>query len=249
MNFISRLLIAYICSITVLHAANEPLQVGVERFVPPFVMQETNNQSGGFDLDMMTSLCKIMQRDCRFQMMKFNELLPAVASRKIDVAVSSITITLERAKMVRFSTPYLLSYSRFLMKHSEGEITEPFSLALLSDKKIGIVSGTIFAEQLQQMKIKNPTVKEYDTIQLLLEGLSKDEVDFILMDNPSAIYWEANSSGSLHTIGPSFLYGYGIGIAVNPQDNDLLVSINKALLQYQSSTDFKRNYDKFILQF
>ncbi len=253
MNFIHRILITFMCIIPMLHAQinplNNPLKVGVDGFLPPFSMQGTNNESYGFDIDMMNSLCKIMNRNCEFRAMQFANLLPAVENKEVDVAVSYITITPERSKRVSFSNPYLLSYSRFLANTSAPGLKPPFSLKLLEGKNIGVVRGTIFADQIYEMGIKNPSIKEYDSDDILVENLGKGKVDFALVDNPTAIYWEANSSGKLHAIGPSFLYGYGVGIAVNSRDRDLLNEINNALLQYQKSSDFKSNYDKFILQF
>lgn len=246
MNFIHRLLITFFCIIPALFAANKPLNIGVTRFIPPFVMQGANNEKYGFDVDMMISLCKIMHRDCKFHTMQFNQLIPAILDKKVDLAVSFITITPKRSELVKFSIPYLLSYSRFLSKHSTKEIKVPFSLKSLDNQKIGVVKGTIFAEQIHKMKITNPIIKNYQALEPLLEALSKKEVDFILVDNPTAIYWEANSSGKLSVVGAPYMYGYGVGIAVNPQDKNLLASINKALIDYNSSDDFKNNYDKYI---
>jgi polar amino acid transport system substrate-binding protein len=249
MNFIRYLLLGFICIIPTLHAENNSLKVGIDGFLPPFAMHGKNNQNYGFDVDMMNSLCKIMKRSCEFHTMKFAQLLPAVENRQVDVALSYITITPERSKRVNFSNPYLLSYSRFLTKSPASGVKPPFSLELLKNKNIGVVAGTIFADQIKKMGVRNPVIKEYNTTDLLLEGLGKNEVDFILVDNPAAIYWEANSSGKIYAIGPSFVYGYGVGIAVNLRDRNLLNAINEALAQYQNSSDFKKNYEKFIMQF
>ena len=116
MNFIRCLLLTFICIIPTLHAENNPLKIGIDGFLPPFAMQGKNNENYGFDVEMMNSLCKIMKRDCEFHTMKFAQLLPAVENGQVDVALSYITITPERSKRVNFSTPYLLSYSRFLAK-------------------------------------------------------------------------------------------------------------------------------------
>ncbi|MCL9683955.1 transporter substrate-binding domain-containing protein [Legionella maioricensis] len=245
MNFIRRLLITFVFFISPLYAQGEPLNVGVESFSPPFIIQGTDREVYGYDIDMMNSLCKIMNRTCRFHIMQFDKLLTAVAEKKIDVAVSSITITLDRLKQVDFSMPYLLSYSRFLTNHLDNA-KKPFSLNLLNAQRIGIETGTIFGDQIGQMGIINPTIKEYETMELLVEALGKNEVDYILLDNPTAIYWEANASGEFSVIGPTFLYGNGFGIALNKDNKTLLQAINSALLQYENSEDYKINYNKYL---
>ncbi|WP_040916294.1 transporter substrate-binding domain-containing protein, partial [Legionella tunisiensis] len=49
-----------------LHAQGEPLRIAVDTFAPPFVMESAHNQLYGFDIAMMQSLCRIMQRTCQF---------------------------------------------------------------------------------------------------------------------------------------------------------------------------------------
>ncbi|CEG58199.1 transporter substrate-binding domain-containing protein [Legionella fallonii] len=244
MNFIRHALTVFTLFISTLYAAGPPLNVGIQGFNPPFEIQGADNEIYGFDVDMMNGLCKIMDRTCVFHVIKFDLLLDAVESKKIDVAVSSITITAGRSALVNFSLPYLLSYSRFLGPSANK--TQPFSLALLSNKKIGVEAGTIFADQIKVLGIINPTIKQYDTMELLVEALGKKDVDYILFDSPTATYWAANSGGEFSVIGPPLLYGYGFGIAINKEDRQLLLDINRALLQYQNSEEYKMNYNKYL---
>lgn len=248
MKFIRCIWITLVLLSSKLFAADLPvLNVGTESFNPPFVMQGSKKEIYGFDIDMMNSLCKIMQRTCRFHIMRFDELLDAVARKEIDMAISSITITPERAKAVNFSIPYLLSYSRFLTKPSVK--TDPFSLELLNDKTIGLETGTVFPQQLNTMGVKNPKLKLYTSLSNQLTGLNKGEVDIILLDNPTATYWASNSSDTFKLAGPPYMYGYGLGIAVNPTEGALLTALNQALLQYQNSNEYKQNYNKYLLEF
>ena len=248
MNFLRHVLLASICFTSTLFAANPvPLNIGIESFSPPFVMQGSQNEIYGFDIDMMNSLCKLMQRTCKYKVMRFDQLLAAVANKEIDVAISSITITPERSKVVNFTMPYLLSYSRFLTKKSTP--TEAFSLALLNGKKIGIEAGTVFQQQINTMGVKDANIKEYPSVADQLTALNKGEVDIILLDNPTANYWASNSSDTFKLVGPAYIYGYGLGIAINASEGALLASLNQALVQYQNSTEYKQNYNQYLFEF
>lgn len=242
------LLLAFIFLLNPIFAAGEPLNVGVDSYTPPFVMEGNAKNLYGFDIDMMSALCKSIQRTCRYVPMKFEDLLNAVATQKVDVAVSSITITAERAKNVDFSAPYLLSYSRFLTNHTH-ESHQPFTLELLKNKKIGVVVATVFKDQIKDMGIINPTVVEYPNTEVMLEALGNDNLDYVLFDNPTALYWAANSSGAFAVIGKPYLYGYGLGIAVNPTEKDLLQNINQALLQFHKSNEYNMAYTRYIENF
>jgi polar amino acid transport system substrate-binding protein len=250
MTFIRCLLITFIFSLAPLYAEGPPLNVGIQSFIPPFSMQGAEHEVYGYDIDMMISLCKIIHRTCEFRIMKFNQLLASVKDHKIDVAISTITITPERSKIVSFSLPYLLSYSRFLTSAPATiELTKNFTLNLLNNSKIGILSGAIFYDQIKSMGIQNPTIRLYDSVDLVLDALGKKEVDFILLDNPTAVYWEANSNGAFVKVGPPFMFGFGIGIAVNKNEPALLEALNQALLQYQASKEYTLNYDKYLKEF
>ena len=245
MDFFRSILILFVFLISPLYAEGEPLNVGIQSFNPPFEIQGADNQIYGFDIDMMNSLCKIMNRTCKFHLLKFDKLLDAVANKEIDVALSSITITAERAELVNFTLPYLLSYSRFLTNHTNN-FPQPFTLDSLTGKTIGIEEGTIFGDQIARMGITNVKVKSYATIELLVEGLGKNEVDCILFDSPTAVYWDANSQGEFSVIGPRFLYGNGYGIAVSKDNSTLIKALNRALLQYENSPDYKINYNNYL---
>lgn len=244
MNFFHCILITFILFVSAVFAADPTLNVGLKGFNPPFEIQGADNEFYGFDVDMMNALCKIMNRSCVFHIIKFDQLMDAVMTNKVDVALSSITITPGRSALVNFSLPYLLSYSRFLGSTSTAK--QQFSLDLLKNKTIGIESGTIFVDQINSLGIVNPTIKEYDNTELLVEGLSKNEVDYILFDSSSAGYWAANSAGEFAVIGPPFLYGYGFGIALNKSNRQLLLDVNRALLQYQNSQEYKNNYNRYL---
>ena len=247
MKLIRYLFIAYICFSSPLFAAGEPLNVGIVSFVPPFIMQGANKESSGFDVDMMNSICKMIDRTCVYHIMRFNQLLPSVAKGTLDVAVSSITITPGRQKIVNFSVPYMLGSSRFLTKKVKP--APAFSLEALSGKNIGVASGTIFSDQIHEMAIKDPNIKEYPRLEDQLDALNSGQVDYILVDSPTATYWDANSADSLMAIGPPYPFGDGLGVAINPNEVDLLSAINDAMLKYQNGPEYKMNYDKYLTHF
>ncbi len=224
------------------------LIIGVDSFVPPFVMQGGNGELYGYDISMMNSLCKILQRSCQFQIFKWVELIPAVMNNKVDLAVSSITITPERAKQMNFSLPYTLSYSRFLT-NNDTPTTNPFSLNSLNGKKIGVYKGTIYEDQASHIGVTDPVIKTYEGYQDALKALTNKEIDYILLDNPAALYWAANSSGAFKAIGAPYVYGFGIAIVISETDKAMIPALNKALLQYQNSEDYRQNYHRFLESF
>ncbi|MDI9818168.1 MULTISPECIES: transporter substrate-binding domain-containing protein [unclassified Legionella] len=229
------------------HAQGEPLRVAVDSFMPPFVMEGANRQLFGFDISMMEHICRTLQRNCIFNPMPFKELLRAVELKTVDVAVSAITITSERATRVNFSLPYLLSQARFIAPDRLAR--EPFSLQLLHERSIGVEEATVFPAVIRALGIRNPRIREFSESTLMIDALQAGKIDLALMDNPSAMYWQAQSSGHLHAVGEPFAFGFGFGIAVHLNEIELLQDINRALIQYQNSEDYKREFHKYIAHF
>ncbi|KTD16555.1 transporter substrate-binding domain-containing protein [Legionella jordanis] len=227
--------------------AQQPLRVAVDSFTPPFVMEGANHQLFGFDISMMDYLCRHLQRRCIFVPMPFEQILQSVEMGKVDAAVSALTITSARATRVNFSLPYLLSNSRFLTTSDKAK--QPFGLESLNNRTFGVEEGTIFPTVINLLGVRNPTINEYQDAPTLIDALQSDKIDYALMDDPSAMYWQAASTGILAVVGQPFSYGFGFGIAINPKATDLLQDINKALVDYQNSKEFKRDYGKYIAHF
>ena len=243
MDSILRIVLLFSVLIAPLHAAGEPLIVGVQNFNPPYVIRGSADDVYGFDVDTMNYICKIINRSCQYRLMRFSELLDAVVTKKIDVAISTITITPARAELVNFSLPYLIGVSRFL--GNRNTFNQPFSLNALNNQSVGILKGSIGLEQLKGMGV-SPRTQEFESFDLMLESLARKNVDFIFLDSANANFWAANSAGRLAVQGPAYAYGFGYGIATNKSDGALLAQINEALLQYQNSEQFTINYNKYL---
>lgn len=244
-NFVKKLCLAslfLLASITTPHAA-KPLRIATTQLFYPFVIQAAN-QLYGFDIAMMTYVCAQLQRECKYQIMPFSELLSSVANKNADVAVSSITITAARAQIVNFSTPYLVSENRFLAQAKLGK--QPIDVKFLSTAKIATLKGTIMDDAIKSLGVANPNISHFNGESDMIEALTEGTVDLALLDAPTAIYWQEHSAGTLLAVGQPFAYGFGLGIAVNKEETDLLKKINAAVLQYQNSNNFKIDYDMYL---
>ncbi len=247
MKHIYFLLSVCIVIVQPLRAQSEPLRVAVDPVNPPFVMRGANNQLYGYDVSMMEYICKTIKRPCQFIPTRFDKMLHDVSVKKVDVATSSITITAERSKIVNFSTPYLLSKARFVGPKQLAN--QAFGLNLLNNRRIGITEGSVFPDFIHKMEVIKPIIISYTNSNNLIEALNRDKIDLGLMDEPTALYWQSHSAQKFTVLGPSFSYGFGLGIAVSKDDLALLQSINNALIKYQESDEFKRNYHAYIARF
>jgi polar amino acid transport system substrate-binding protein len=83
------------------------LVIGMEMSFPPFEMLDTSGQPAGVSVEMAKAMGKFLQRPIRFENIPFDGLIPSLKTGKIDLAISSMTVTDERSKSIDFSDPYL----------------------------------------------------------------------------------------------------------------------------------------------
>ena len=88
-------------------AGAETLRVGSETVYPPFEFLDSNSgKYVGFDIDLIDEVAKRAGFEPQILSMGLDGLIPALMSGSIDVAVSALTITPERAAKVDFTKPY-----------------------------------------------------------------------------------------------------------------------------------------------
>ncbi|KTD64306.1 transporter substrate-binding domain-containing protein [Legionella spiritensis] len=236
--------ILFFIFISPLQAQNNVLKIAVSFYDPPFVIQISDNNFYGFDIAMMEDICKIIGYKCQYMVVPANQLLLAVQKKQADLAISSIIITRERVGLVNFSLPYLVSEARFLgpKKHA-GQF---FSIDKLHNKKIGI-SDDAYTAHLNIIGVNNPDIISYDQNDIMIDALHQGKIDFVLVDAPTTHFWNLHSSGALVALGEPMAFGAGLGIAIHPDNRQLLERINHALIVYHNSENFKEDYEKYLI--
>ena len=166
--------------------AADVLNVGAYPTNPPF---EYKNESGtfeGFEVDIVNEAAKRVGMTTEIADLGFQALFAAVSSKRIDVAISSITITPERLKTLSFSQPYYDSDMGIATKTDSAVNTE----ADLKGKIIGVLSGSTGENWVKEHQAADgfSDVKGYDTQQNLLLDLSAGRVDAAVSDIPGMEY-------------------------------------------------------------
>ena len=70
-------------------------------------MTDERNQPTGIGVDMARALALYLHKDLVIQNTKFEGLIPALRTDRIDLIISSMTATEERAQTISFSEPYV----------------------------------------------------------------------------------------------------------------------------------------------
>lgn len=150
----------------------------------------------------------------------------ALAARKVDLVLSTYSITPERKKLVSFAGPYFTTGQSLLVRlDSSKDITGPDSL---NGKKLCSVEGTTSAAQVKERFAKRVELVEYprdpDCVTALLTGL----VDAVTTDETILAGYVAQNPELLKVVGDHFSdENYGVGL--HKDDRDGQAAVNEAI--------------------
>jgi len=82
------------------------IRIGVPLDVPPFGSQNVKREAEGFDVDMANMVAKSLGVKLELTQVTGANRLPFLLTDKVDVVISVMGLTPERAKQIMFSAPY-----------------------------------------------------------------------------------------------------------------------------------------------
>ena len=153
---------------------------------PPFEFKNESGTFEGFEVDIVTEAAKRIGMTVNIEGYDFQPLFAATSSGRVDVAISSITITAERLKSQSFTQPYYDSDMGIAAK-TDSPIK---GLADLKGKIVGVLSGSTGETWAKEHQAADgfAEVKGYNTQQDLLLDLGNGRVDAAVSDIPGMEY-------------------------------------------------------------
>jgi polar amino acid transport system substrate-binding protein len=162
--------------------AETALNVGAYPTNPPFETKLSDGTFEGFEVDIVNEAAKRAGMTVNIADYGFQALFSAIASKRIDVAISTITITPDRLKSVSFTQPYYDSDMGVAAKEESPIKT----VADLKGKVVGYLSGSTGEKWVKDNQAADgfSDVKGYKAQQDLLLDLSAGRIDGVVSDIP-----------------------------------------------------------------
>ncbi|MND68952.1 Cystine-binding periplasmic protein precursor [compost metagenome] len=177
-----------------------------------------------------------------FQPTKWDGILAALESKRLDVVINQVTISDERKKKYDFSTPYTVSGIQALVrKGTEGEIK---TAADLAGKKVGVGLGTNYEQWLKE-NVPQADIRTYDDDPTKFQDLNVGRIDAILVDRLAAFEMVEKTGGKLAVTGEPFSRQEA-GIALRKGNPELLAAIDKALTKLKADGTLKKLSEKWF---
>lgn len=248
MKFVAIIALGLILASTAARAEDPPLKMGVEGAYPPFNSVDAAGKVEGFDVDIGEAICKRLKRTCEWVVVQWDGLIPALQAEKIDVLMSSMTITPERQKQVLFSKPYYFSYGMMIANKGSGL---SFSSEGLKGHDIGVQAATTHEHWLRDKFGDAIKLHGYPSSDEMFLDFQNGRLDAVFAEAPAMVPWmEANGGvAAYEQIGPNITdaaLGTEIGIAVRKDDTALADQINGAIDGIIADGTFKTVAKKYF---
>ncbi len=223
--------------------AAKPLRVGVAPVAPPMIFKEAG-KIAGVEADFAEALGKELGRPIKFVELPWEDLIEALNNDKIDIIMSSMSVTRARQFRVAFSEPYMRIGQMMLVRTTErqkyGLITDS-----LAGRTIGLRKGTT-GDLLVQQEFPRAKRKYFKSDEEGANALSKGRIDLFIDDSSMIWYLAGGYESKGLEAAPILLSDEVLSWAVRRSDNALLDAVNAYLKKAQASGDATKTIRRWI---
>jgi polar amino acid transport system substrate-binding protein len=221
----------------------KPLNVAMELAYPPFETKDSAGNPSGISVDFAKAFGESIGREVNIINTQWDGLIPSLQTGKVDMIVSSMTITEDRSKVVDFSVPYANSLLGILVNKDSG-ITKAEDLNQ-KGKKIAVKTGStgfIYAKR----EMTNATIIALADESACVTEVSQGKADAFFYDQLT-IYrnWQANKD-TTEAIFVPFQDKEMWGVAVKKGNTELLNQLNAFIPQFTKDGGFDTLSQKYL---
>ncbi|GAB4293333.1 MAG: transporter substrate-binding domain-containing protein [Desulfuromonadia bacterium] len=225
-----------------LHAAGDTLVVGMELAYPPFEMTDPSGKPTGISVDLAHDLGKALGKRVEIRNMAFDGLIPALKTGKIDLIISSMTATEERARSIDFSEPYLRTGLCLLLPKksavtSIADLDHPGVKVAVKKGTTGHIYGTTYLKRARLVVLDKESAAVLEVVQ--------GKADAFIYDQMS-IYqnWLRNRETTRPILVPFQEEKWAIGIRKG--NEELKRQVNRFIEEYRRQGGFERLGDRYL---
>lgn len=203
----------------------------------------------GFDIELGNALCAEAGLDCSWVQQSWNGIIPGLMARKYDAIMSSMTITDQRKRVLRFSAPYIVVPSGWFVP-VDTDLAD-FDGDDLAGKRIAVQRGTVQDQYVTDKFGDSATIKRYANADDIAVDMSAGRLDAAFLDFPTGQSTLLDESDAYKHAGPVLTepkkyFGTGFGIAFRRNQKDLAARFNKALAVVKDNGTYQTIYEKYF---
>jgi polar amino acid transport system substrate-binding protein len=218
------------------------LKVGVA-VNAPWVFRDSSGQWSGLEVDLLRQLAQDMGWKLDLIPASWQSSIEDLRAHHFDVLASGLSITPQRALLLKFSHPYG-DYALGLVVNKQAigadDVTK---LQSGSSHTIGVLSGTVTEATTKDYFGQSKIVEIHDEAQAIRD-VRNGKLDGLMAEEPVPTALEKTYPEQLHKLDVQTYGRTAHGFAVRRSDDDLLDVIN-AWLIYQQASGWLRSREDF----
>ena len=222
--------------------SGDRLVVGMELAYPPFEMSDTQGKPTGVSVDLAEALADSLGKELVVENIPFDGLIPALKTGKIDLIISSMTATEERAKSIDFSEPYLktglcLLVGKNSKVRSATDLDSPTTTVAVKQA----TTGHNYARE----NLRNAKVLMLDKEDACVLEVVQRKADAFIYDQMSVFkHWLRNQETTRAILQPFQQESWAIGIRKG--NDELRQKVNAFLKTFREQGGFEKLGDKYL---
>lgn len=223
------------------------LRVGVTASLEPVAFVDKTRGLSGRDIEMAREIASRLDRPLEFFEVRWDGLIPALQSGRIDLIISGMTATEERAQYVDFSDSYYQNKMVLLArKNINDDELLPFDGLEFTDLKrapIAVVVGTVH-DTYAQKNFPDAELLQFNTFADQLLAVEQRRVASGLTDeDPIKV---AIQEGHPLKIMGSSLFAAEYGAGFNKDSAELRQQFNQFLAQLKASGEYDAIVERWV---
>jgi polar amino acid transport system substrate-binding protein len=218
------------------------LIVGMELAYPPFETTDPRGQPAGVSVDLARDLGQSLGREVQIQNLPFDGLIPSLQTRKIDLIISSMTATEERARTIAFSEPYLSTGLCLLVGRNSpiqnmAQADQPGRVLVVKQGTTGHVYAADKVKQARVLVLDSEAAGVLEVVQGKADGFIYDQIS--TYEN-----WRRNQATTRPILQPFQRESWAIGL--RQDDAELRRQVNQFLRDYKARGGFEKLGDRYL---
>ncbi|MBB3660052.1 polar amino acid transport system substrate-binding protein [Rhizobium sp. BK650] len=241
-------MVANIAVAGIAHAETVKVSWAAEPY-PPFTSPDATGKWEGWEVDFMNAVCKQAALECVITPVAWDGIIPALTSKKIDMIISSMTITDERLKTIDFSDKYYDARGAIVGAKGQKFDATPEGL---KGKILGVQTASIHLRYAQKHFAGSvDDIKEYQTLDEAQQDLAAGRVDAIQADSFALNSFLKSSAGACcelkgYVTKDEAVLGHGVGVGLRKGDSALRDKINAAIKAIRADGTYDKITKKYF---
>lgn len=224
-------------------ADNGELRVGISPIFPPMVFKQ-DKQLMGVEIDLANDLAQELGRTVTFVEVPWEDQIESLNAGKIDIIMSSMSVTGARKWVVDFSRPYLYIGQMVLVRRED---VNKYALGfpLTPRGTVGVLKATT-GDFLVQREFPKTKRTVYKTPAEAVQALKKKKIDLFLSDSTLVCYLAGTHAAENLSAAPVQLNEESLAWAVRKGDEKLLNEINAFIKRVGSSGKLNQVFQRWM---